>query len=76
MVVLVRVVVWGVAVVSIWAGTWLCVVVVAVVVVEEALPAVAVKLRTGYLDIWLTSVGKMLSNGGISLVLVVGLEVV
>lgn len=51
MVVLVRVVVWGVAVVSIWAGTWPCAVVVAVVVVVEALPTVAVKLRTGSLDI-------------------------
>lgn len=51
MVVLVRVVVWGVAVVSIWAGTWPCAVVVAVVVVVEALPTVAVKMRTGSLDI-------------------------
>lgn len=50
--VLVRVVVWRVAVVSVWSGTWPCAVVVAVVVVadgvasREALPAVAVKLMT------------------------------
>lgn len=76
MVVLVRVLVWGVAVVSIWARTWPCVVVVAVVVVVEALPTVAIKLRTGSLYIW--SVDKMLSKliDGISLALVVGLEVV
>lgn len=86
MAVLVRVLVWRVAVEVEVTGTVAAVVspvavvaVIDVVASKEAPPAVVVKLPTGSLDVWSTSTVKLLklgSIGAVSVFFMVGLEVV